>query len=139
MEDPAYFYEYDVSLRIAGVGHLHRAITDRTGISPTRIRLAGHKIFVSSERVATEDLWVLDSPLNRHDHWDLHLQWMWEKIKPHSDYFKSVLACAAWADICLGCFSSCAWPVLEAHRSGLEIVRQLPLSISFNFTPTVDD
>ena len=139
MDDPAYFYEYNVSLRIAGVGHLHRSIMERTGISPTHVHLAGDRAFRTSKRLLTEDLWMLDSPLKRRDHWDFHLQWLWEQVKPHADYFKSVLSCAAWADVCLGCLSSCAWPVLEAHRSGLEIVRQLPLSISFNFTPTDDD
>jgi uncharacterized protein DUF4279 len=138
MEDPAYFYEYNASLRIAGVGHLHGAITERTGISPTHIAFAGDRPFRSSDRLLVEDLWMLDSPLDRASHWDFHLRWLWEQVGPHAEYFRFVIGQAAWADVCLGCLSSCAWPVLEAHRSGLDIVRELPVSVSFNFTSTVD-
>jgi hypothetical protein len=81
---------------------------------------------------------MLDSPLGRSEQWDQHLKWLWAQIKPHTEYVKTVLACAAWADVCLGCLSNCRWPVLEARSDGLEIVRQLPLSISFNFTASAD-
>ena len=91
MEDPAYFCKYNASLRIAGVGHLHRAITERTGISPTHIALAGDRPFRSSNRPLVEDLWMLDSPLDRASRWDFHLRWLWEQVGPHAEYFRFVI------------------------------------------------
>jgi hypothetical protein len=86
-----------------------------------------------SNRVYAEDLWLLASPLVNAS-LDQHLEWLWTAISPHTPTFKKLAEEATWADICLGCLSESAFPVLSVKAQSMAIARELEIGLSFNFT-----
>jgi len=129
-----YPFRFDACLRIAGVGEHHDEITVQTGLLPTRSHKKGELRRRGRDVQWAEDLWLLESPLGEHASLDEHLAWLSETILPHKEYFLRLIARASWADVCLGCLSESAYPVLSARQSSLNIIRELPLALSFNFT-----
>lgn len=127
-------FRYDASLRIAGIGEFHEEIILMTGISATRSHKKGETHGFGRQRVWAEDLWILDSPLGEQASLDEHLQWLWSTVAPHKSYFSALVAKAAWADVCLGCLSESAYPILSASSASLSLVREVNVSLSFNFT-----
>lgn len=127
-------FRYDACLRIAGIGDLHEEITLKTGIVATRSHKKGEKHGFGKQRVWPEDLWLLESPLGEEASLDEHLFWLWNAIEPHKSYIAALVAKAAWADLCLGCLSESVYPVLSASSASLSLVRELNVSLSFNFT-----
>lgn len=127
-------FRYDASLRIAGVGELHEEIARTTGILATRSHKKGETHGFVRKRVWSEDLWILDSPLGEQASPDEHLQWLWKTVSPHKAYFSALVAKATWADVCLGCLSESAYPLLVADSKSLTLLRELNIGLSFNFT-----
>lgn len=127
-------FRYDASFRIAGVGKFHEEISLMTGIAATKSHKSGDVRRFGSKRVWLQDLWILDSPLGEEASLDDHLQWLWNTIEPHKSYFASLISRATWADVCVGCLSESAYPVLSASSASLSMIREINLSLSFNFT-----
>lgn len=127
-------FRFDACLRIAGIGEQHDEISARTGIVPTRTHKKGELRSRRKDVRWAEDLWLLESPLGEQASLDEHLAWLTETVTPHKEYFGSLIAKATWADICLGCLSESAYPVLSTEPSSLALIRELPLALSFNFT-----
>ena len=127
-------FRYDASFRIGGVGELHDDISQNTGLSPTRCHTKGQLRFRNSKKCWDEDIWVLKSPLGELVTLEEHLEWLWQTIRPHQAYFEKVIAKSTWSDVCLGCLSESAFPLLHVDASSLTIARELRLSLSFNFT-----
>lgn len=50
------------------------------------------------------------------------------------EQFRMYIQKAAWADICLGCFSESVYPVLTVSPEALRILRELEVGVAFNFT-----
>jgi hypothetical protein len=80
-------------------------------------------------------MWSLDSPLPRSEPWETHVQWLWDQVRPHKDLFHMMLSGEAAGDLSLGCMSDCEAPLLRVEAAALEILRELPLGICFNYTP----
>ena len=131
-----FYFEYDASFRIGGAGAHHHEITEKTGLTATHTNLAGDLKYPKTkpDRVFNEDIWILKSTLPFSARHEEHIDWIWNQISPHKDYFKTIIEKAAWADLMLGCNTDCVWPVLKVDHSALAIVRELPVSLSFNFT-----
>jgi hypothetical protein len=127
-------FRFDACLRIAGIGEHHEELAAHTGIVPTRSHKKGEVRSRRRDIQWAEDLWLLESPLGEHASLDEHLIWLAQTVAPHKEYFGSLIAKASWADICLGCLSESAYPVLSAEPSSLALIRELPLALSFNFT-----
>ncbi|MDP4073714.1 DUF4279 domain-containing protein [Acidovorax sp. A1169] len=137
LADPTYrgtprLYRFDASLRIAGIGEQHDAMQLRTGIEPTRVVRKGEPWFAGKRW--QEDLWRLDSPLGGVAPLDAHLQWLWQTIAPHQDYFRQLIALSSSAELVLGCFSESPYPYLTVESDSLHLLRELNLGVSFNFT-----
>lgn len=125
-------YRFDASLRIAGIGEHHEAISKRTGIAPTRAHREGETRFAQKRWL--EDIWILESPLGASASLDEHIEWLWNAIAPHRDYFQQLISQSSSAGVVLGCFSESPYPYLTVQPDSLRLVRQLDLGISFNFT-----
>lgn len=125
-------YRFDASLRIAGVGQHHEAISLSTGLKPTHAHRKGDPHF--AQRLRQEDVWLLQSPLGGGASLDEHLEWLWNAIAPHKDYFRELISQSSCADIVLGCFSESPYPYLTVDTDSLRLLRELNLGVSFNFT-----
>jgi hypothetical protein len=125
-------FEFDACLRFGGVGERHEAIEKTTGLAPTRSHRKG-QLRGKSNKVYAEDLWLLASPLGRVS-LDEHLEWLWGAVSPHTPFFKQLAAEAAWADVCLGCLSESAFPVLSVKADSLALTKELGVGLAFNFT-----
>ena len=134
MKDPIYYYENSASLQIAGIGQFYRSITERTGIVPTEALMAGDRFLKTSDRKLEFDLWQLWSPLPDTEHWNKHLGWLWQTIRPHSKYFADILSHAKWSNLTLGCFSNCFSFDREVDPTALQIIRELPIAVRFVYT-----
>ncbi len=126
-------YRYDACLRLFGLGDNQREIEAITGLSATRAHREGDP-FGLRGRVRKEDLWLYASPLDGRVNHDEHIKWLWTQIKPHREHFRKLVKQAASADICLGCLSEHPYPLLSISPESLDIVRELELGITFNFT-----
>ncbi len=126
-------FRYDASLRIQGIGTYHHDIVERTGIVATCSHRCG-ELRRKSGKVYTEDLWILSSPLGERASLSEHLCWLWETVSPHKKYFDEVIGASEAADICLGCLSESSFPFLELSEPALEMMREMKLGFTFNFT-----
>ncbi len=128
------FFEFDASIRIGGAGKFHHEITEKTGICPTRSHLAGDPVSQRSTAVRKEDIWILTSPLDGARPIEEHIDWLLDAVSPHADYLSAITRDAAWADLMLGCLSDIPYPVIATGQSATELIKQLNLTVSFNFT-----
>lgn len=126
-------FRYDACLRLGGLGDAQEGIAELTGLSASRAHRKGDPIGRRGT-ARKEDLWLFESPLGERASHDEHLQWLWNQIKPHHKQFQELVQRAAWADVCLGCLSESAYPVLAVRPESLQILRELNLALSFNFT-----
>ncbi|MDH4447977.1 MAG: DUF4279 domain-containing protein [Acidovorax sp.] len=126
------FYSFDASLRIAGVGLHHDAISLKTGILPTRTTRKGERR--TGEKRWSEDVWLLASPLRGDVSLDAHVQWLWDTVAPHQDYFREVISESTSADVVLGCFSESPYPYFTVKSESLRRLMNLGVGVSFNFT-----
>ena len=125
-------YCFDASLRIAGVGMHHDAISLKTGILPTRATRRGER--QTAKRLGAEDVWLLDSPLGADASLNDHVQWLWDTVAPYQDYFREIISQSSSADIVLGCFSESPYPYLTVRNESLRLLMNLGMGVSFNFT-----
>ena len=125
-------YQFVASLRISGIGSLHSTISERTGITPTSVHRKGEPHF--AQRRWKEDIWILKSPLGVGSSLDQHIEWLWNTIASHRDYFQELVSQSSSADVVLGCFSESPYPYLTVQTDSLRLLRELDLGISFNFT-----
>lgn len=129
-------FRYDASLRISGVGGQHDDITNQTGIIPTHAHIKGDLLSRLRKRPYPDDLWMLSSPLGESATMDAHLIWLRKTIQPHYAYFEKLIAQASSADVCLGCLSDSPYPFLTLQPASLDLLRELKLGFTFNFTCT---
>lgn len=125
-------YRFDASLRIAGVGPYHDDISLRTGVQATRSTRKGERQV--GQRRWSEDVWLLDSPLGGDAPLDEHIEWLWNAIAPHRDYFREIISRSSSADVVLGCFSESPYPYLTVKNDPLRLLMELECGVSFNFT-----
>jgi Domain of unknown function (DUF4279) len=126
-------FRYDAALRLGGLGQVQEEVLILTGLHATHAHRAGDPIGTRGSS-RKEDLWLLASPLRERASLDEHLQWLWSQIKPQEQQVRALVEQAAWADVCLGCLSESAYPVLSLKPESLEIMRELRLGFAFNFT-----
>jgi hypothetical protein len=126
-------FRYDASFRIGGLGDVQDEIETLTGLKATRAFRAGEPLGLRGS-TRKESLWLLQSPLGERASHDEHVNWLWTQIAPHKDQFRKLVQEAVWADVCLGCISESAYPVLSVEPSSLDIVRELRIGLAFNFT-----
>jgi hypothetical protein len=127
-------YQFDASIRIAGVGAYHEAIFLTTGLLASQSHLAGDRVSSRLSFVRQEDFWQLASPLSRDSPIDEHINWLLDAVSPHEAFFAKIVEKAAWADLCLGCLSNIPYPMIVTDRSATRLVKMLNLSLAFNFT-----
>jgi hypothetical protein len=92
---------FSASLRVMDAPELHDEIEVVTGLKPSHAHLKGDKKPRTSS-TWDNDIWILQSPLNEKAELTDHLNWLWNTIKPHSDYFKELLQKGRKVDVFCG-------------------------------------
>ncbi len=127
-------YEFDASFCVTGIGLNPEAITLKTGLSPTHTHIAGEFRSKFSKIPYQEDMWSLRSPLERSVSLDEHIAWLWSQIYPHKQYLAEVISKSTSGYIILGCLTESPYPILDISVESTKILRELNLSLAFNFT-----
>jgi len=84
-----------------------------------------------------EDLWALESPHRRGADLNDHLQWIWEKVRPHQEYFRAVAAEEdTEVDLFCGYRSDCAECGFEICPEALKITQALDISLQVSVVLT---
>jgi hypothetical protein len=125
---------FSATLRIMCAAERHEEIEEVTGLSATHRHEHGEPGFFGQPW--PNDLWALESPLPPGAALSDHLDWLWERVRPHRDYFRK-LAAEDGIDVDLFCGyrSDCAECGFEVQPEALEIVQALdiPLEVSVVF------
>jgi Domain of unknown function (DUF4279) len=127
-------YEFDASFCITGIGLNPNSITLNTSLSPTHTHIEGEFRSKFTKRTYKEDMWSLRSPLEGSSSLDEHIAWLWIQLKPHKQYLTEVISKSTSAYIILGCLTESPYPILDINIESTKILRELNLSLAFNFT-----
>jgi len=131
MDENPYF-RFSASLRVMEAPELHHEIEVVTSLKPSQVHCKGDLKYPGKSYVWENDIWMLDSPLDRKLELTDHLNWLWNTIKPHSAYFKSLLENGIHVDVFCGYRSDCDHAGFEVQPDALEIFTKLhiPFGVS---------
>lgn len=124
-------FGFSATLRVMGAAERHDEIEEKTGLSATHRHRRGETGLAG--RPWPEDLWALESSLPRGAPLSDHLDWLWNRVRPHRDYFRALAAEEGIeVDIFCGYRSDCAECGFEVQPDALKIVQALgvPLEVS---------
>jgi len=124
-------FGFSATLRVMCAAERHDEIERETGLVATHRHARGEEGLFG--RPWPEDLWALESPLPRGAALDDHLRWIWEKVRPHRDYFRRLAAEESTeVDLFCGYRTDCAECGFEVGPEALEITQALdiPLEVS---------
>lgn len=127
-------FGFSATLRVMCAAERHDEIERITGLAATHQHRHGAE--GPFGRPWPNDLWALESPLPRGADLSDHLRWIWEKVRPHQDYFRG-LAAEKGVDMDLFCGyrSDCAECGFEVCPEALKVTQALhiPLEVSVVF------
>lgn len=127
-------FGFSATLRVMCAADRHDEIESVTSLTATHRHEEGEAGFM--DRPWPKDLWTLESPHPRGADLDTHLHWLWERVRPHQEYFRA-LAAEEGIDVDLFCGyrSDCAECGFEVQPEALEIVQalEIPLEVSVKF------
>ncbi|MFB6232321.1 MAG: DUF4279 domain-containing protein [Salinibacter sp.] len=127
-------FGFSATLRVMCAADRHDEIEAVTGLTPTHQHEHGDPGLLG--RPWPKDLWALESPRSRGAPLSKHLNWLWEQVRPHQEYFRA-LAAEEDIDVDLFCGyrSDCAECGFEVRPEALTIVQalEIPLEVSVVF------
>jgi len=124
-------FGFSATLRVMCAAERHEEIEQETGLVATHQHARGEEGLFG--RPWPEDLWALESPLPPGAALDDHLRWIWEKVRPHRDYFRRLAdEDGTEVDLFCGYRTDCAECGFEVCPEALEITQALdiPLEVS---------
>ena len=129
-DDVPYRFKYGATLRIFGEIADLDAITRTLGLSPTHTHRRGDRRGGRSEPFE-HDMWSYASPVADDRPLDEHLQTLWESLKPHTAYLKSLKE-GLTVDVFCRYSSDCESAGFEVSHRSLEIFTELevPFGVS---------
>ena len=133
--DPVTSYRrFSATLRIMNAPEIHDEIEKTTGIKPTHVHVRGDIAFRGTKKVRLweNDLWSLKSPLDGALELSRHLDWLWDTIEPHADYFQDLAEKGVKMDVFCGYRSDSDEGGFSLTSSALQIVQKLGISVEFS-------
>jgi hypothetical protein len=124
-------FGFSATLRVMCVAERHKEIERETGLVATHQHARGEEGLFG--RPWPDDLWALESPRPRGADLNNHLQWIWEQVRPHQDYFRALSGEEdTQVDLFCGYRTDCAECGFEICPEALEITQALdiPLEVS---------
>ncbi|NBB74442.1 MAG: DUF4279 domain-containing protein [Bacteroidetes bacterium] len=133
---PAPRFSYSATLRVMCAPDRHDEIERVTGLTATHRHQHGEPSFFGEPW--PNDLWALESPLPPGAALSDHLCWLWEQVRPHQAYVRSLVDDDGIdVDLFLGYRSNCGECGFEICPDALAITQALgiPLEVSVIFSP----
>ncbi len=123
-------YSFSASLRIMEAPMPHDEISSR--IEPSHVHKRGDIRIKKLNKKWDNDIWSLRSPLPEKTELTEHLMWIWEQIKPHSQYIKSLVAKGVEVD--LFCSYTCEFDnggfIIQSEVYEILEVLKIPIGFS---------
>jgi len=105
------------------------AISHNLGIAPTYTHKKGDR--ASSKEKYTQDMWILDSPLDKKKNLDAHLRWLAKHLSSHYDYLRS-LKSAAQIDVFCSYTSEGDQAGFSLSSQGLSMFAELGIKLELS-------
>jgi len=128
-DEPSYF-AYSASLRIHGHGVPFEEISKELGVKPTHVHREGERRGPSSPPHG-DDGWQFQAALPETEPLAVHIQGLWDVLRPHVSYLMS-LKPKYRVDVFCGYRSNCDCAGFEVPHTCLEIFRvlEVPFGVS---------
>ena len=132
-EDPNLepYFAYSATLRIFGTPSLDfEGLASNVSVAPTRLHRIGERKSANSPPWK-EDSWFYESPLAETEHLSVHLDALWNVLRPHAEYLKQLKRSTDISIFC-GYRSNIDHAGFEVPYSSLEIFTalELPFGVS---------
>ena len=129
------YFCYSASLRIFGVIDDLDEISNKLGLRPTHSHRRGEPRSPSSPHPFEHDMWVYDAPVDEVEPLHIHIDALWNALRPHRDYLL-LLKQSLTVDVFLGYRSNSDTAGVEIPYQSLEIFMQLRLSLGLSIIVT---
>ncbi|MFZ5975124.1 MAG: DUF4279 domain-containing protein [Bacillota bacterium] len=126
-EEEVIYFCFSSTLRIFGdIDNLNQ-ISKTLGLKPTYSHKKGEpKSKKNNNIVWDRDMWSYDSPVPEDRHLDVHIQKLWDILKPHKEYLKG-LKKELTVDVFNGYRSNSSTAGFEVSPSSLEMFVELDI------------
>jgi Domain of unknown function (DUF4279) len=128
--DEANYFCFSATLRIHGDGVPFEEISERLGVEPTKLHRKGERRGPRSP-AWRDDAWQFQPPLPETEPLERHIQALWEVVRPHVEYLKS-LKQRFKVDVFCGYRSNCDMAGFAVSHQCLELFTALevPFGVS---------
>lgn len=126
------YFRFSASLRVMDAPECHAEIGEATGLKPSHIHLKGAIANEKSGRRWPNDIWLLASPLAETAELTEHLNWLWQQVQPHQDYFRLLVESGVKMDILCGYRSNCDHCGFGVDPNAVEIAQKLGIRLEFS-------
>ena len=126
------YFAHSAALRVMNAPERHAEIEEITGLEPARTHRRGEVAHEKTGRRWENDIWVLASPLGEEAESSEHLGWLWQRVRPHKDYFRSLVESGVEVDVFCGYRSNCDHCGFSLEPDAVEIARELGVRLEFS-------
>ena len=124
------YYSFSASLRVMDAPEIHEEISSK--LKSSHEHKKGEVRELKLNKRWENSVWILKSPLPKTDSLTKHLEWIWETIKPHIEYFKSLIDANINIDIFCSYTSDCDNGGFELKPQVYEMLATLKVQIGFS-------
>lgn len=124
--DEANYFCFSATLRVHGDGVPFEEISERLGVAPTHLHRQGERRGPSS-LAWRDDAWHFQPAVSENEPLELHLEALWEVVRPHVEYLKA-LKQRFQVDVFCGYRSNCDTAGFEVSHKCLVLFTALEVS-----------
>jgi hypothetical protein len=137
-EEDNYYFHHSASLRIFGDIPDFDFLTNTLGLEPEHTHRKGERAIIRSLGVLQTDGWIAQCDVAEDEKLDVHLDALWEKLKPHKEFLLELKKTHKVDVYCSYRSNSSTAGVLVDYRS-LEIFRGLEMPFSLSIIVAGDE
>jgi hypothetical protein len=128
-----FYFNYSASLRIHNSPEIYEELSSIW--QPTHMHKKGN-INEKNNKKWENSAWILKSPVGEEKSLNEHLEWLWNKIKPHADYLCMLRSKNVHMDIFCGFRTDCDNAGFEIEPRVYEMLTKLNIPIGFSIILT---
>ncbi|MBN2534379.1 MAG: DUF4279 domain-containing protein [Spirochaetales bacterium] len=127
-----YYFNFSVSFRIMNAPEYHEKIKENTKIVATHVHKKGDIKSKTNNKRWENDIWILSSPLPKESQIDKHIEWLWQTIEPHIEFFFELKEKNVKMDIFCGYRTNCDNGGFNLDTKSIEILNKFKIPIGFS-------